>query len=64
MLDNENNHVGYLPNYYSESIVGYLKENMEYECIVLEVNKDMNCNECVKVKLLIQCEVPHFENIS
>jgi len=64
VLDNENNHVGYLPNYYSESIVGYLKENMEYECIVLEVNKDMNCNECVKVKLLIQCEAPHFENIS
>ena len=51
IIDRENNHVGYLPRYYSESIIEYFKQGAEYECKVLEVNKDMECHECIEVKL-------------
>jgi hypothetical protein len=64
VLDEENNHVGYLPRYYSESIAEFLKENIEYQCTVLEVNKDMKCNECVKVNLEMQCSVRRLDKIS
>lgn len=64
VLDKENNHVGYIPRYYSESILEYLNENIEYECTVNEVNKDMTCDECVKVILKMQSEVEQFEKIS
>ncbi len=64
VLDKENNHVGYLPRYFSESIAEYLKENIEYVCIVLEFNKDMTCDECIKVRLEIQCNQEQFEKIS
>lgn len=64
ILDEEGNHVGYLPRYYSESILEYLKDNIEYRCTVLEVNRDMQCNECVKVKLEIQFDVRKLDKIS
>lgn len=64
ILDKEENHVGYLPRYYSESVLEYLKEDREYSCTVLEVNKDTQCNECVKVKLEIQCDEKQLDKIS
>lgn len=64
ILDGEGNHVGYLPRYYSESVLEYLKEENEYICTVLEVNKDMKCDECVKVGLEIQCDVKQLDKIS
>lgn len=51
IMDKNNNHIGYLPRYYSESVTEYLKQGAEYECRVFEVNKDMGCHECIKVKL-------------
>lgn len=56
ILDKKENHVGYLPRYYSESVLEYLKEDREYNCTVLEVNKDTQCSECIKVELEIQCD--------
>ena len=64
VLEEEGMHVGYIPRYYSESIVEYIKDNIEYECIVLELNKEMSCDECIRVKLEMQCEVGQFEKIS
>lgn len=43
--------MGYLPRYYSESVTTILKKGARYSCIVLEVNKQNECHECVKVKL-------------
>ncbi len=56
IIDKDNNHVGYLPRYYSESVAGYIKQEEKYKCKVLEVNKDMECHECIKVKLEIRNE--------
>lgn len=51
IIDSTGNHVGYLPRYFSESMTNILKEGDRYNCTVLEVNKENECHECVKVKL-------------
>lgn len=51
IVDSKENHVGYLPRYYSESMTKLLEEGAQYSCIVLEVNKENECNECIKVVL-------------
>ena len=43
--------MGYVPAYYSEQVTHRLKLGMPYLCKVLEVNRDKNCRECVRVIL-------------
>lgn len=64
VLDVQDNHVGYLPRYYSESLINYLKDGRKYRCTVIEVNKDLKCNECVKVKLEIGSSLIQLNKIS
>ncbi len=64
ILDIKDNHVGYLPRYYSESLTNYLKYGREYRCTVIEVNKDMKCNECIKVKLEVGNGLVQLDKIS
>lgn len=64
IVDEENNHVGYLPRYYSQDVSEYLVEGRKYRCSVLEVNKDMECSECIKVKLEVEGELKQIEKIS
>lgn len=59
-----NDHIGYLPRYYSESVTEYLKEGAKYECRVVEVNKDRNCHECIKIKLELCIDVKQMKKIS
>jgi len=47
--------VGYLPRYYAEGISQLLRNATTNCCKVIEVNKDHNCVECVKVELTIIC---------
>lgn len=44
---------GYVPRYYSQSVSGRLNRGMSYDCIVLEVENNDSCQECVKVRLLM-----------
>lgn len=64
ILDVQDNHVGYLPRYYSESLANYLKDGRKYRCTVIEVNKDLKCNGCVKVKLEIGSSLIQLNKIS
>lgn len=64
ITDRENKSLGYLPRYYSEIIAEYLKKGVTYECKVLEVNKDMECNECIKLKLEVYIRLKQIEKIS
>ena len=57
IMDIKGKHVGYLPRYYCEVVTRYLKEGATYECKVLEINKNMQCHECVKGKLEININV-------
>lgn len=56
--------MGYLPRYYSESIIEYFKQEAEYECRILEVNKAMGCHECIEVKLELYIATKQMEKIS
>jgi hypothetical protein len=60
----DNEHVGYLPRYYSESVTEYLKDGATYECKVVGINKDMDCHECIKIKLEIYIDVKQMKKIS
>jgi len=51
VFDMTNNVLGYLPRYYSENISKRLKEGAKYSCKVYEINKNNNCDECIKVEL-------------
>lgn len=64
IIDRKNNHVGYLPRYYSKSVAEYLDQGASYECKVLEVNKDMECNECIKVELEVYTDAKQVRKIS
>lgn len=64
IVDLKDNHIGYLPRYYSESMKEYLDEGVTYECVVVEVNKDMECHECINVKLEVYIDVRKIQKIS
>lgn len=46
-------YIGYVPRYYSESVALRLKNNMSYKCSVIELCKEKDCQNCVKVKLIM-----------
>jgi len=56
--------IGYLPRYYSESMTNLLKQGAKYDCTVLEVNKENECRECIKVKLEIDTDTEDMKKIS
>ena len=51
VYDLENNHIGYVPRYYSENISNLLENNYKYNLKTYIVNKNNQCDECIKVKL-------------
>lgn len=48
--------LGYVPRYYSESVAFRIKKHMTYECSVIEINEEMDCQNCAKVKLVMPRE--------
>ena len=53
ICDSKDNLIGYIPRYYSKQIFDLLSQNLKYELEVYEVNKEKNCNECLKAYLKI-----------
>lgn len=48
-LDDTGKVLGYVPRYYSEGITELLKQGKKIVCHVCHVDKNKNCNECIKV---------------
>lgn len=48
--------LGYITRYYSDGVADRLKKYMTYKCSVIEVNEEMDCQNCVKVRLLMPRE--------
>lgn len=48
MLDVTGHILGYIPRYYSEGVSGMLMDNKKISCHVYHVDKNKNCNECLK----------------
>ncbi len=46
-------YLGYIPRYYSKSVSDRLDKGMTYDCSVLDLDTEGNCEECIKVKLIM-----------
>jgi len=46
--------LGYIPRYYSENLSNFIKNGYKYDLMASLVNKNKNCNECIKVKLKVK----------
>lgn len=53
VVDPNNTHIGYIPRYYSMGVTELLNKGFKYCCRVFDVQKDQNCNECIRVKLTL-----------
>ena len=53
IMNSKGDLVGYLPRYYAQSVGELMGESTTICCKVIEVNKDHNCVECIKVELTI-----------
>lgn len=53
ICNKSNKLIGYVPRYYSKELSKLISLGWEYKLTVLEVNKESNCNECLKVKLYL-----------
>lgn len=51
VLKANNVHLGYLPRYFYESVISLLNKGYQYNCKIYDIQKDNNCNECIKVQL-------------
>lgn len=51
ICNKSNQLIGYIPRYYSKELCELINNGWKYTLTVLEVNKDKNCNECLKVNL-------------
>lgn len=54
VLNSNNVHIGYIPRFYCESLINLINKGYKYNCNICEVQKDNNCNECVKVQLKME----------
>lgn len=45
--------IGYLPRYYAEGIRQVMARGNSIDCKVIEINKENNCSECIKVELVV-----------
>ena len=52
-LDISGNVLGYIPRYYSKGITELLKQGKKIVCHIYNVDKNKNCNECIKVIMKI-----------
>jgi hypothetical protein len=53
-ITSNNVHIGYVPRYYSKEVGELINDGYDYTCKVFDVQKDKNCNECVKIELEIR----------
>ena len=51
VLTKKGEHLGYIPRYYSHAVAEKLANGVTYSCQVVEVHRNHECSECVKVKL-------------
>lgn len=49
MLDHSGKLFGYIPRYYSKSVADLLEKGSKLVCHIYNVDKEKNCNECIKV---------------
>lgn len=53
MLNNERKLIGYIPIFYSKAVNEAIDSNKKIECVVINKECSDSCEECIKVKLII-----------
>ncbi|MBS6600645.1 MAG: HIRAN domain-containing protein [Clostridium sp.] len=46
--------IGYIPRYYNKELLCLIEKGAKYTLKVHEFNKDKNCNECLKLQLVVR----------
>lgn len=46
--------LGYIPRFYSAKVCELIKEKRKWKCTVINVEKNKNCDECVKILLEVK----------
>lgn len=54
VLNNNNQMLGYIPRYYCSSVFDLIQEGRNLKCTVLNVDKNMCCDECIKLMLEVE----------
>ncbi len=54
VLDFSGKLLGYIPRYYSKGVSELLEQGKEVVCHIYNVDKSMNCNECIKIIMEIK----------
>lgn len=54
ILNNESKILGHVPRYYSEAVSKALYNKRDITCEVVSINDKKNCQECIRVKLIIK----------
>lgn len=54
VLDSSGKILGYIPRYYSNSVAELLETKKKISCHIYNVDKNQNCNECIKVIMEIR----------
>ncbi len=54
LLDSSGKVLGYIPRYYSKGVIELLKLEKKILCHIYNVDKNKNCNECIKVIMEIK----------
>ena len=52
-LDSYGRTLGYIPRYYSKGVTELLKQGKKIVCHIYNVDKNKNCNECIKIIMKI-----------
>lgn len=54
VVNNKNVHIGYIPRYYTQEMLKFIEKGYKCKCSVFEVNKETDCDECIKIELTIE----------
>ncbi len=54
MLDVSKKVLGYIPRYYAQGVSELMQAGRKITCHIYNVDKDKNCNECIKVIMNVQ----------
>ncbi|HBJ1646729.1 HIRAN domain-containing protein [Clostridium sp. ZBS20] len=54
VCNEDENLIGYIPRYYSKELTDLINEGWKYTVKAYEINKNNNCNECLKITLKLE----------
>ena len=54
VMNSSNEHLGYIPRYYSEVFTRIIDQSRKYTCYVANVDENKCCDECIALKVTVK----------